>query len=120
MGAFQATHAAAFDKDVTALNIAIPWMCDLRGKTEGGRIGGWRPEPSNGLDYYDTVNAGARVTCPVTISAGLGDYTCPPSGVTSLYHAIPGKVRMELFQNKTHGYTAPKFEKFAVSKESRT
>ena len=117
MGAFQATHAAAFDKDVTKLNIIVPWMCDLRGKSEGGRLGGWLPEAADGLDYYDTVNAGARVTCPVTISAGLGDYVCPPSGITSLYHAIPGEVEMEMFQNRTHGYTAPKCDKFAVSKK---
>lgn len=117
MGAFQATHAAAFDKDVTKLDIIVPWMCDLRGRTESGRLDGWLPEAAHGLDYYDTAAAGARVTCPVTISAGLGDYVCPPSGITSLYHAIPGEVRMEMLQNRTHGYTAPKCDTFIVSKK---
>ena len=107
MGAFQATHAAAFDKDVTKLDIIVPWMCDLRGKSEGGRLDGWLPEAAHGLDYFDTVNAGARVTCPVEISAGLGDYVCPPSGITSLYHAISAPKTMTMLQNRTHGYTAP-------------
>ncbi len=108
MGAFQATHGAAFDKDVTALQINVPWMCDLRG-IESGRIKGWRPEVDNGINYFDTVNAGARVTCPVKITAGLGDYVCPPSGVTSLYHAIQGEKSIVMLQNKTHPYTAPTY-----------
>ena len=115
MGAFQATHAAAFDKDVTKLDIIVPWMCDLRGKSEGGRLDGWLPEAAHGLDYFDTVNAGARVTCPVEISAGLGDYVCPPSGITSLYHAISAPKTMTMLQNRTHGYTAPEYDQYAVS-----
>ena len=108
MGAFQATAAAALDRGVNRLEIHIPWMCDLRG-VQGGRLGGWRPAMKPGLDYYDTVSFGARVECDTVISAGLGDYVCPPSGVTALYHALRGKKRMEMLQNKTHPYTAPEY-----------
>lgn len=114
MGAFQPTHVAAFDKDVTKLDILVPWMCDLRG-IEGGRLRGWRPDPAVGLDYYDTVTAGARVTCEAHIHAGLGDYTCPPSGITALYHAIATeKKSMDMLQNRTHPYTAPTYAVYHV------
>ena len=114
MGAFQATHIAAFDKDVTKLTINVPWMCDLRG-IEDGRLRGWRPDPAVGLDYYDTVNAGARVTCETVITAGLGDYVCPPSGITSLYHAVKGTKTITWLQNKTHPYTAPAYDTYTRS-----
>ncbi len=111
MGAFQATHGAAFDRDVTLLQINIPWMCDLRG-IEFGRLKGWRPEIDPGISYFDTTNAGARVTCPTRITAGLGDYVCPPSGITALYHAIRGEKSMVMMQNKTHPYTAPVYDTY--------
>ncbi|MDD6798880.1 MAG: acetylxylan esterase [Firmicutes bacterium] len=111
MGAFQATSAAAFDHDVTRLEIDIPWMCDLRG-IEKGRLGGWRPEIAAGLDYYDTVSMAARVTADVTITAGLGDYVCPPSGVTALFHSFGGRKSLTMMQNKTHPYTPPKYASY--------
>lgn len=108
MGAFQAVSAAAHDSDVTALVVYIPWMCDLRG-IEVGRLEGWRPAASVGLDYYDTVSEASRVHCPVYIYAGLGDYICPPSGVTALYHAVSGKRHLSMMQNRTHSYMPPEF-----------
>jgi cephalosporin-C deacetylase-like acetyl esterase len=89
-------------------------MCDLRG-IEDGRLRGWRPDPAVGLDYYDTVNAGARVTCETVITAGLGDYVCPPSGITSLYHAVKGTKTITWLQNKTHPYTAPAYDTYTRS-----
>ena len=111
MGAFQAASAAAFDHDVNLLEINVPWMCDLRG-IEDGRLGGWRPAMEPGLDYYDTVSMAARVTADVKISAGLGDYVCPPSGVTALFHSFHGKKTLTMMQNKTHPYTAPEYESY--------
>ncbi len=115
MGAFQPTHVAALDHDVTYLDIAIPWMCDLRA-AEDGRLPGWRPEASHGLDYYDTVTAASRVKCPVHIFAGLGDYICPPSGEAALYHAFTAPTSMELAQNRTHPYQAPIFTSYRFQK----
>lgn len=111
MGAFQATSAAALDHDVNQLEIYIPWMCDLRG-TEDGRLGGWRPEAECGLDYYDTVSMAARVHADVYICAGLGDYVCPPSGVTALFHSFKTKKILTMMQNKTHPYTAPECDSY--------
>ncbi len=117
MGAFQATSATALSPEVTELRIDIPWMCDLGGVTRG-RLPGWLPkveengEPIMGIRYYDTTSFAARVTCPVYLSAGLGDYCCPPSTGAVLYNRITAPKRMEWRQNRTHGYTAPDAEPY--------
>lgn len=111
MGAFQATSAAALDPSVTRLEIAVPWMCDLRG-TEKSRLGGWRPAADPGIDYYDTVSMASRVYAETVITAGLGDYVCPPSGVTALYHSFSCRKTLTMLQNKTHPYTAPEYDSY--------
>jgi cephalosporin-C deacetylase-like acetyl esterase len=76
-----------------------------------GRLRGWRPDWTEALGYYDIVNHAKRVKCPVTISAGLGDYVCPPSGVAILYNNIKSPKSLEVTQGKKHGdfgYKAPK------------
>jgi len=104
MGAFQATAIAALLGDeATKLDIQIPWMCDAGAETKG-RINGWRPSYCDDLRYYDTVNFAKRVKAPVKITAGLGDYICPPSGITVLYKAITSDKTLTFIQNKTHGY----------------
>lgn len=111
MGAFQAIHAAAHDSHVTEVVVEVPWLCDLRG-IQAGRLRGWRPDSAEGLDYYDTVYTAHRVCCPVKLTAGLGDYICPPSGVTALYHAFPGHVKLCFQQNRTHSHTPPETESY--------
>ena len=47
-------------------------------------------------------------TCKVTITrAGLGDYTCPPSGVAILYNNMTCPKQINWMQNSTHGYLPP-------------
>lgn len=105
MGAFQATAVASLLGDeATKLSIQIPWMCDAGAETQG-RLGGWRPSYCDDLRYYDTVNFAKRVKAPVDITAGLGDYICPPSGITVLFKAITADKTLTFIQNKTHGYT---------------
>lgn len=101
-GAFQATAVAALCDKATRLKISIPWMCDLGGETE--RMNGWRPDYTEAMRYYDTVNFARRITCNVDIEAGLGDYICPPSGVTSLYNAIIAPKTIAFTQNRTHSF----------------
>ena len=107
MGAFQAMFAAAMEPAVTAADICIPWMCDLEAPAKLGRLRGWRPADAPALPYYDTVNLAKRVRCPVRISAGLGDDTCPPSGAVALYRALPGEKSLTLLQGRTHHYILP-------------
>ncbi len=106
-GGFQSLAGAALDKDVTKCMVNVPWMCDLGGVTIG-RLRGWRPDYAEGLGYYDSVNMGKRIACPVTITAGLGDYVCPPSGVSVLYNNLRSEKQLELIQGMTHQYTPPK------------
>ncbi len=103
-GAFQTTAVACILADkVTKITIGIPWMCDLGGITIG-RMRGWRPDYTDAMGYYDTVNFAKRVVCPTYINAGLGDYICPPSGVTALYNAFTCPKEIVFYQNRTHSY----------------
>ena len=112
MGAFQSCGVAMLCPEVTALNIDIPWLCDLGGIT-ANRLRGWRPEITaggelqRGICYYDTASLCARASCPVKIVAGLGDYVCPPSGVMSLYNRIKAPKTITWQQNRTHPYVPP-------------
>jgi cephalosporin-C deacetylase-like acetyl esterase len=116
-GGLQAVAAAALDRDVTQCGAFKPWCCDLGG-IKLHRLRGWRPDWADGLGYYDTANMGKRVTCPVTISAGLGDYVCPPSGVSVLYNNVKSaKKSIEYVQGSTHGYTPPNPKKQKLSSQ---
>lgn len=102
-GGLQALWAAGLDGDVTACTAWKPWCCDLAGPSLG-RVRGWRPDWVEGLGYYDAVNHAKRIRCPVTVTSGLGDYVCPPSGITALYNSIPGKRSIIYIQGSTHGF----------------
>ena len=116
-GAFQATTVAAHDEDITFLDIGIPWFCDLRG-IEKGFIRGWRPNFAEGLRYFDTVAQSMRVKCPVKISAYLGDYVCPPSGIMALYNSFKTQKSLAMIQGGTHGYRPPEIIDFHLVAEA--
>ena len=84
------------------------------GMPEGksGRLRGpWHIPYGKGLDYYDAVNHIRRAKCPVEITrAGLGDYTCPPSGLALYYNAVPGKKSISWVQGSEHGHVPPNYE----------
>ena len=113
-GGFQSLIAAGLDGDVTSCTASAPWCCDLGG-INLGRVRGWRPDFTDALGYYDPVNHAKRIKCETAITAGLGDYTCPPSGLTVLYNNIKAPKQIEYFQGKTHVYTPPKVESFKMS-----
>ena len=113
-GGLQTVWAAALDHDVTEARPSIPWCSDLGGFRQG-RLKGWYPEHCKGLDYYDTINHAKRIQCPVEITrAGLGDYTCPPSGVAILYNNIKSPKKINWVQGSTHGYTPPTGQRFTL------
>ena len=112
-GAFQGIAVAAFDKDVTDAKWSIPWMCDVKGmKSE------FRPAYTSALGYYDSVYFGKRISADVnvTISAGLGDYICPPSGVVALYNQMSAHVTLTFDQGMTHGFYPPNAAVYKYSK----
>lgn len=89
MGGGQALAAAALDKDVSLCLAAIPAFGDLRGpvptypRNDGGAY----------VDYFDTANFARMIRCPVYLSAGLIDFTCPPYNVATIYNALPESSR---------------------------
>lgn len=103
MGGFQSIALAALDKSVTECSPFVPWMCDLAGRTTFKRMGGWLPDWTPELAYIDTINLATRVTCPVNMGIGLGDYVCPPSGEMLLFRNLKGPKTMTATQNMGHG-----------------
>ncbi len=115
-GGLQAISGAALDPAVTMCYAYKPWCCDLSG-INSGRVRGWRPDWADGLAYYDNVNHAKRIKCKIAISSGLGDYVCPPSGVTILYNNISAPKQIDYIQGTTHGYDAPNPKKFTLKKD---
>ncbi len=102
-GGFQAIALAGLDPAVSKVEISVPWMCDLSGTAESGRVPGYyRPTWTPALGYYDTANHAKRVKCPVEIRAGLGDYISPPSGVTVMFNNLAGPATLTFIQGQTH------------------
>ncbi len=115
-GGLQTVWAAALDPQVNYATPGIPWCADFAGPTIK-RLGGWRPSYVPALNYYDIVNHAKRIpkTCFVYITkAGLGDYVCPPSGVTVLYNNIPGPKKIKYVQGADHGFNPPQAQTFEV------
>ncbi len=107
MGAMQSCSIAAHCGCATKLFLFVPWMSDLGAGVLSNRLVGWRPAYRHGIKYFDTAVAARFVKCPVTMSVGLGDYICPPSGQMALYNGITTEKSIEFRQNKTHGYNPP-------------
>ena len=105
-GGLQTSWAAGLDKDVTLARPFITWGCNW-GFVDGTRIRGpWHIPWAPGLGYYDAVSHIARAKCRVEITrAGLGDYTCPPSGLALFYNAIRSPKSITWVQGSRHGHT---------------
>ena len=78
--------------------IHVPAITDLLGFVKG-RDSGWprlienvRPEDKAAAmrvaPYFDGAHFAARITCPVRVSVGFIDETCPPAAVYAGYNAI--------------------------------
>ena len=110
-GGLQSAWAAGLDRDVTVAKPSIPWCCDMGGATKLGRNNRqWGVEYTPAMDYYDPVNMAKRVpaTCFVEVPrAGLGDYTCPPSGVAVYYNNLKCPKKITWVQGSQHGYVPP-------------
>lgn len=116
MGGYQALGVAALDPAVSAVDAFVPWSADFAGKAKFGRLGGWTPDWTPALDYLALAHLATRVTCPVTMTIGLGDYVCPPSGEILLYENLRGPKKMTVKQNMGHGAVyGPDVDVFTVS-----
>ena len=79
---------AALDPRVTACVANHPALSDMAGYLDN-RAGGYphfkkeegmfTPDKVNTLQYYDVVNFAPRIKCPVFMTWGFNDNTCPPT-----------------------------------------
>lgn len=107
-GGLQVSWVMAHVDGVTQAEPSIVWCCDL-GSEKAGRLRYlWNLPYTDALVYFDAVNHAKRAKCPVDVKrAGLGDYTCPPSGLAAYYNAIPTAKRILWVQGSRHGDVPP-------------
>jgi len=118
-GGLQTIWAAGLDPQVTKAESSVTWCGDMGGTELGRNRGNWYIKWVPALGYYDPINVARRISknCRTLIPrAGLGDYTCPPSGLAILFNNIPGPKKINWDQGSTHPYVPPeKHQKFSVT-----
>lgn len=119
-GGLQAIWGAALVPGVTSATIQIPWCCDMSATSVGRNHGKWFVKWVPALGYYDPVNMARMIpaSCKVSVTtAGIGDYTCPPTGVAVFYNNLTCPKTIRWIQGATHGYRPPEPQTFV--KESK-
>lgn len=108
-GGFQALGVGALDDDVTSISMGLPWLCDIGGQNIGRFPGSLKPYYTDALMYYDCCSLATLVNenVKVSITAGLGDRTCPPTGIMAVYNVLNCKKSISVSQNVDHSYTPP-------------
>ena len=89
--------AAALDKRVTLCCVNHPALADMAGYSEKGRTGGYphlnkdnmlTEQNIKTLAYYDVVNFARHITCPVRMTWGYNDSTCPPTTSYAVWNTL--------------------------------
>lgn len=90
--------AAGLDDRVTLCVVNHPALSDMAAYWEKGRTGGYphfkksngtlTPETMNTLAYFDVVNFSRHVTCPVYMTWGYNDITCPPTTSYAVWNTL--------------------------------
>ena len=114
MGGYQAICTAALltilrkksaPFTLLSANANIPAFCNLAGR-EDNRVP-CMTYYTEGMEYFDAAHLSAFIDVPVTIPrVGLGDKTCSPNGILSMFNNIPKGIHKEIsfLQNSDHGY----------------
>ncbi len=110
-GGFQSIVISALEPAVTTGSFSIPWMCDAANimTASASMRSTFHPTYGDALAYVDTINFAKRIPAAntVTVSLGLGDYVCPPSGVFTMLHQLKCPATVTVTQGRMHGYTPP-------------
>lgn len=107
---------AALDPRILACSATVPWLCDW---PDYAVTAPWAPqnypkllserkdlshEKLHGiLSYVDVMNLAPRIRCPVTVSMGLMDDTCPPRTILSAYNLITSPKTIRYYPHAGHG-----------------
>lgn len=97
-GGALALIGASLDKRVTLCVANHPALSDMAGYVEKGRTGGYphfnkingmlTPEKIKTMAYYDVVNFARHITCPVYMTWGYNDNTCPPTTSYAVWNTL--------------------------------
>ena len=122
-GGLQTIWAAGCGEGVTLAESGITWCCDMGGTGFGRNRGSWFVRWTPALGYYDPINVARRIpnTCKVVVTrAGLGDYTCPPSGLAILWNNLTCPKKIRWVQGSTHGYVpTERHQEFVIEEDAR-
>ena len=90
--------AAALDSRVTQCVVNHPALADMAAYSEKGRTGGYphfnkmqgllTQNNIKTLSYYDVVNFARHITCPVYMTWGYNDNTCPPTTSYAVWNTL--------------------------------
>ncbi len=118
-GGAQAIAAAALVPEVSLCIANVPALGD-HGGFSMNRLPGWPrintlapqenfdpAEIAEVSDYFDIVNFAPMIRCPVRMTAGLIDFTCPPTSVHFAYNQLPEKHRRAIEYFPALGHAAP-------------
>ena len=111
-GGLQTIMLAGLHPKVTAVMANVPAGCDQSGILVGNACG-WPAlamwlkgeEQKRVLDvarYYDCMNFAPNIKCPLLVSAGMIDETCPPSGIFSTVNQTKGPREIVVLPRSDH------------------
>lgn len=89
--------AAGLDKRVTCCAVNHPALADMAAYSEKGRTGGYphlhrinmlTAQNMKTLQYYDVVNFARHISCPVRMTWGYNDNTCPPTTSYAVWNVL--------------------------------
>jgi len=72
-----------------------------------------REQVETTLAYFDGINLAHRITCPIIVSVGLQDSTCPPETGFAMFDAIASEGK-KMYAYDGHGHDANNHEHAAV------
>ncbi len=125
-GGLTVTTAALRPEVVRVAAAGAPYLCgfiDAIGLTDSypyQEIADYlRMNPSSRLQveetlaYFDGISLAPRIRCPIVVSVGLQDSTCPPETGYAMFNAI-GSASKRLYPYDGHGHDANQHEHDAI------
>ena len=109
-GGALAIVTAALDPRVTACCVNHPALTDMAGYADKGRTGGYphfkpevlTPQVIDVLSYYDVINFCRIIKCPVRMTWGYNDNTCPPTTSYAAWNTLTVPKEMVLTPVNEH------------------
>jgi len=112
-GGMQAMNAASYVNECSYCDVFVPWMCDTAAQNVG-RIRYASPAYAAGLSYFDGTNVAKFIKCKTDVRAGLGDYTCQPSGIMAMFNELTCEKTIVFTQNMIHTSAEPEGSQYEI------